>query len=456
MPSAAAVLAAPFTAMTVDPRAPADLIIEARWIVPVEPDGVVLQDHAVVVHSGRIAALLPAADARARFDAVETFELPDHVLIPGLVNAHTHAAMTVMRGFADDTPLMNWLRDHIWPAEAKHASPEMVYDGTLLACAEMIAGGITCANDMYFFPEEAARAFLDTGMRGSLGMIAVEFPTAYATGPDHYIAKGLAMRDRLADEPLLSFCMAPHAPYTVSDATFTRIAAVAEELDVPIHVHLHETHDEITESLRRHGVRPLERLRRLGLATPRLIGVHGVHFTAAEVELLATHGCHVAHCPSSNLKLASGMARVADLLDAGVNVALGTDGAASNNRLDVFQEMRTAALLAKGVSGRAEAMPAHQTLRCATLGGARALGLDAQIGSITPGKEADLTAVSLSGNETRPVFDPVSHLVYAAGRECVSHVWIRGVLLLRDSRLTRVEPRELEKRASLWHNKLLK
>jgi 5-methylthioadenosine/S-adenosylhomocysteine deaminase len=250
--------------------------------------------------------------------------------------------------------------------------------------------------------------------------------------------------------------MAPHAPYTVSDASFTRIASVAEELDVPIHVHLHETDAEIAESLRRHGVRPLERLRALGLATPRLIGVHGVHFTPHEVALLARNGCHVAHCPSSNLKLASGLARVADLLDAGVNVGIGTDGAASNNRLDIFQEMRTAALLAKGVSGRADTMPAHTALRCATLGSARALGLDGRIGSIAPGKEADLVAVNLGEIETQPCFDPVSHLLYAAGREHVTHAWVRGVLLLRDRRLLRAPPRELEKRALLWHNKLLK
>jgi 5-methylthioadenosine/S-adenosylhomocysteine deaminase len=434
----------------------ADLVVEARWIVPVEPEGVVLEDHAVAVRGAKIVAVLPAAAARTRFPAAEFVSLPDQVLVPGFVNLHTHAAMTVMRGYADDKPLMSWLRDHIWPAEAAHASPEMVYDGTLLACAEMLAGGITCANDMYFYPEDAARAFMDVGMRGALGMIAVEFPTAYATGPDHYIAKGIAMRDRLGDEPLLSFCMAPHAPYTVADSTFTRIAAVAEELDVPIHVHLHETADEIAESLRRYGVRPLERLRRLGLATPRLIGVHGVHFTAAEVALLAREGCHVAHCPSSNLKLASGMARVADLLDAGVNVGIGTDGAASNNRLDVMQEMRTAALLAKGTSGRADAMPAHRALRCATLGGAAALGLDRLIGSLAVGKEADMTAVYLGGTATQPCFNPVSHLVYAAGREHVTHVWVRGVLRLRDSKPTWAGASGLEKLASLWHNKLLK
>jgi 5-methylthioadenosine/S-adenosylhomocysteine deaminase len=287
-------------------------------------------------------------------------------------------------------------------------------------------------------------------------MIAVEFPTAYATDPDHYIAKGVALRDRLSEEPGLSFCLAPHAPYTVSDATFERIGTLAEELDVPIHLHLHETQDEIVQSLRRHGVRPIERLRALGLLTPRLIAVHAVHLTPAEIELLARHGCHVAHCPSSNLKLASGLAPVSRLVDAGVNVGLGTDGAASNNRLDVMEEMRLAALLAKGVSGRADALPAHQALRCATLAGARALGLDVRIGSITPGKEADLAAVYLGGIATQPCFDPVSHLVYAAGRECVTHVWGRGVLLLRDRQPSRIQFRELEKRTSLWHNKLLK
>jgi 5-methylthioadenosine/S-adenosylhomocysteine deaminase len=435
---------------------PADLLVEARWVVPVEPAGMLLERHAVAVREGRIVAVLPADEARRRYAAAETVTLAEHALIPGLVNLHTHAAMTVMRGYADDKPLMSWLRDHIWPAEAAHASPEMVYDGTLLACAEMIAGGVTCANDMYFFPEDAARAFLDAGMRGVLGMIAVEFPTAYATGPDHYIAKGLAMRDRLAEEPLLSFCMAPHAPYTVSDATFTRIAVVAEELDVPIHVHLHETLEEIAESLRRHGVRPLERLRGLGLATPRLIGVHGVHLTPREIDLLARNGCSIAHCPSSNLKLASGLAPVAALLDAGVNVGIGTDGAASNNRLDVFQEMRTAALLAKGVSGRADAMPARDALRAATLGGAQALGLEDRVGSIAAGKDADLVAVRLDRPETQPCFDPVSHLVYAAGREDVSHVWIRGVLRFRDRSHLWIAPRELEKLAALWHNKLVR
>jgi len=433
----------------------ADLVIEARWVVPVEPDGAVLDDHAVLIRAGRIAALLPITAARARYASARRVSLPHHVLIPGLVNAHTHAAMSLMRGLADDKPLMVWLQEHIWPIEARHASPEMVHEGTLLAAAEMLRGGVTCANDMYFFPEAAGRAFLASGMRAALGLIAVEFPTPYASDPDDYLAKGIALRDALREEPRLSFCFAPHAPYTVSDRTFTRIGTMAEELDLPIHVHLHETDDEIRGSIEGHGVRPIERLAALGLLSPRLIAVHAVHLTEREIDLLGRHGCSVAHCPSSNLKLASGLAPVPGLLRAGVNVALGTDGAASNNRLDVLQEARTAALLAKAVAANPETMPAHTALRCATLAGARALGLDRLIGSIEIGKSADLCAVSLRELEARPCYDPVSHLVYAAGREHVTHAWVEGEAVLADRTLTRLDLRELEKTALLWQNRFL-
>src|SRR6266446_539410 len=351
---------------------PVDLLVSARWVIPVEPARAVLDDHSVAVARGRIVAVLPSGEAQQRFEAREHSRLDRHALIPGLVNLHTHAAMTLMRGLADDLPLMTWLRDHIWPAETRHVSPEFVYDGTLLACAEMLRGGVTCFNEMYFFPEAAARAALEAGIRAALGIIAFEFPTSYAADADDYIAKGLAARDALKEEPLLSFCMAPHAPYTVSDRTFARVATIAEELDLPIHVHLHETRHEIDESLAQFKARPLERLRALGLLGPRLIAVHAVHVTEPEIEMLARFGASVAHCPSSNLKLASGLAPVAAMLKHRINVGLGTDGAASNNRLDLLQEMRTAALLAKAVGGDAEAMPAHQALAAATLPGALA------------------------------------------------------------------------------------
>ena len=432
----------------------ATLLIRARWIVPVEPAGAVLENHAVAVLGDRIDALLPAAEIDARYPGADVVDLADHVLIPGLVNAHTHAAMTLMRGLADDRPLLRWLTEHIWPAETRHVSAEFVTDGTLLACAEMLRAGITCFNDMYFFPEAALEAALQAQMRAALGMIVVEFPSAYASDPDDYLQKGLALRDRYREHPLLSFCLAPHAPYTVSDATFRKVATMLGELDVPLHIHLHETEDEIQRSLAEHSVRPIERMRRLGLLGPGLMAVHGVHLQADEIELLARHGSSVVHCPSSNLKLASGFAPVAQLLAAGVNVALGTDGAASNNRLDLMQEMRFAALLAKAVARDAEAMPAHRALRCATLGGAIALGLERRIGSITAGKLADLVAVRLLGPELAPCFDPVSHLVYAAGREHVTDVWVAGKQQLKGRELLNPLLSSLDTRYKLWQNAL--
>jgi 5-methylthioadenosine/S-adenosylhomocysteine deaminase len=433
-------------------------LLRPRWVVPIEPAGTVLEDHCVALRDGVIEAVLPRADADIRYSSYEKVDLGEHALIPGLVNAHTHAAMSLMRGYADDLPLMRWLEERIWPAESKHVSPEFVKDGTLLACAEMLRGGVTCFNDMYFFPGAALESVLAAGMRVSLGMIVLDFPSAYGADPDDYLAKGLALRDQWREHPLVTFCLAPHAPYTVSDATFGKIAKLAAEVDVPVHIHLHETEDEIRRSLAEHGVRPLERLRRLGLLGPGLIAVHAVHVDEDDIALLAKHGASVAHCPSSNLKLASGFAPVAKMAAAGVNLALGSDSAASNNRLDVFAEMRLAALLAKAVAGDAQAMPAHAALRAATLGGAMALGLEARIGSLVAGKAADLAAVRIAGPELSPCYDPVSHLVYAAGREQVSDVWVAGRQLLRGGTFADAEANSpwagLDTRSKLWQNSL--
>src|SRR5687768_15864607 len=431
-----------------------DTLLEARWVIPVEPAGVVLQDHAIAIDQGVIRAVAPAAEARERFSPDERIVLRNHALIPGLVNLHTHAAMSLMRGLADDLPLMEWLNNHIWPAEARHVDSEFVFDGSRLACAGMLRGGITCFNDMYLFPEASVQAVLASGMRASIGMISIDLPTAYASDPDDYLAKGLALRDDYRGHPLLSFCFAPHAPYTVSDKSLASILTYAEQLDLPIHIHLHETEHEISSSLKSHGVRPIERLHKLGLLGPNLIAVHMVHLTGGEIELIAQQGCTVVHCPSSNLKLASGMAPVASLLSAGVNVALGTDGAASNNRLQMFEEMRFAALLAKGQSGRAEALPAGQALQMATLNGAKALSLDKLIGSLLPGKAADITAVDFSSPELTPCYDPISHLVYAAGQEHVSHVWVNGKMLLNDGELTMLDEQELLHRAEFWREQM--
>ncbi|EXI83343.1 MAG: 5-methylthioadenosine/S-adenosylhomocysteine deaminase [Candidatus Accumulibacter appositus] len=431
-----------------------DLLIEARWIVPVEPADVVLENHAVAVDDGRIVAVLPQNEAAARFSARSHKRLEQHVLIPGLVNLHTHAAMSLLRGLADDLPLMEWLQHHIWPAEAQHVSEQFVYDGTRLACAEMLRGGITCFNDMYFFPGAAADAAMALGIRAAIGLITVDFPSRYATDTDDYLAKGLAARDQRLEEPLLSFCLAPHAPYTVSDAGFAKVLTLAEQIELPIHLHLHETVQEIDESLQRFGMRPIERLHRLGLLSPALIAVHGVHLDAHEIELLAQHGCSLAHCPSSNLKLASGIAPVSALVARGVNVGLGTDGAASNNRLDLLQEMRLAALLAKGQSSRADALNAHQVLHMATLAGARALALDAEIGSIMPGKAADLCAVAVDDVVLAPCYEPVSHLTYAVGREHVSAVWVAGRIRVEHGQLVESNETGLIKLALLWQNKI--
>lgn len=431
-----------------------DTLLEARWIIPVEPAGAVLRDHAIAIDKGLIQAILPTAEAQARFSPGERIVLGNHALIPGLVNLHIHAAMSLMRGIADDLPLMEWLNNHIWPAETRHVDAEFVFDGTRLACAEMLRGGITCFNDMYFFPEASIQAVLESGMRATVGMIIIDFPTAYASDADDYLAKGLALRDKYNHHPLLSFCFAPHAPYTVSDKVFANVLTYAEQLDLPIHVHLHETDDEITNSLKTTGVRPIERLHKLGLLGPNLIAVHMVHLTSDEIGLMAQQGCSVAHCPSSNLKLASGLAPIASLLGKGVNVGLGTDGAASNNRLDMFEEMRFAALLAKGQSGRADTLPAWQALQMATLNGARALGLSALTGSLVAGKAADITAVDFSSLELSPCYDPVSHLVYAAGREHVSHVWVNGKMLLNDGELTTLNEQELLLRTEFWREQI--
>ncbi|WP_079434030.1 TRZ/ATZ family hydrolase [Zoogloea sp. LCSB751] len=430
-----------------------DLLIEARWVIPVEPDDTTLEHHTIAIRDGRIVDVLPTSEARTRFSAQNCVQLPEHILIPGLVNLHCHAAMTLMRGLADDLPLMRWLQEAIWPTEARHVSPAFVRDGSLLAGAEMLRGGITTCNDMYFFPEAAAEAFDRLGLRAVLGITVLEFPSQYAADADDYLSKGLAAHDRWRDHPRIRFALAPHAPYTVSDRTFERVGALAGELDLPVHIHIHETATEISDSLRDCGQRPLARLDALGLLGPNLIGVHAVHLDHEDIERLALHHCAVAHCPTSNMKLASGAAPVATLLDRGITVGLGSDGAASNNRLDLFREMHQASLLAKLSSGDASTLPAHQALRMATLLGARALGLDSTIGSLLPGKAADICAVRVDEADELPCFDPVSHLVYVLGRRSVSDVWVAGEQRLTSGKLLQITNTELFSAARLWQNK---
>ncbi|MEJ2143170.1 MAG: TRZ/ATZ family hydrolase [Gammaproteobacteria bacterium] len=431
-----------------------ETLISGRWVIPIEPQNTVLENYSIAVHEGRIVEILATQSAHDNYQAANEINLDEHVLMPGLINSHSHAAMSLMRGLADDLPLMDWLQNHIWPAEQQWVSADFVHDGCLLAFAEMLRSGTTCVNDMYFFPEASVRALETAGMRASVGLILIDFPSAYAQDPDEYLSKGIELHDQLHNNTLISTTFAPHAPYTVSDAPLKRIATYAEELDIPIHMHVHETADEVSQAIEQTGMRPIERLNNLGLLSPRLLAVHMTQLTPDEIQQCAEAGVHVLHCPESNLKLASGFCPVNDLQHAGINVALGTDGAASNNDLDMFAEMRSAALLAKGVSGNASALPAEAALRMATINGARALGLENEIGSLEAGKSADIIAIDLSGIETQPVYNPVSQLVYSTDRSLVTDVWVAGKHLLKDRILTTLDRDEILTKAREWQTKL--
>lgn len=431
-----------------------DTLIHAGWIIPVVPQGRLLSDAAIAIRAGQIVAVCDYEEALRRFQPAETVDLPDHALIPGLVNAHTHAAMTLLRGIADDLPLMEWLNEHIWPREMRWVDEGFVRTGTRLALAEMLRGGITCFSDMYFYPDIAAQVVREAGMRAALGLIFVDFPTPWARSPEEYFAKNLALYQNCPQDEQITWMLAPHAPYSVSDEMFLRLASLAAEYDLKVHLHLHETRVEIEESLMRYQERPLARIGRLGLLNERLIAVHMVHLEPFEIEQVADAGCGVVHCPESNLKLASGFCPTAKLKAAGIRVALGTDGPASNNDLNMIGEMRTAALLGKGVAGDPEALAADQVLAMATIEGARVLGLDSRIGSLEPGKWADLVAIDLSLPETLPVYDPVSQIVYAAGRHQVTDVWIGGRRLLKNRCLTSLDWLALRAEVAAWQARL--
>ncbi len=433
---------------------PCHLLIEARHVVPMDRPGVVLEDHAVAIRDDVIVAVLPIAEARARFAPKETVSRPDGALIPGLVNAHTHNPMTLMRGVADDMPLMRWLQEHIWPVEGAIMGPEYVADGVTLAIAEMLRGGTTCCNENYFFPDVQAATYKRYGFRARVGLPVIDFPTAWAKSDDEYFDRACEVFDQWRHDALVSTTFAPHAPYTVSDASFERIRMLADQLDIPVHLHTHETAQEVVESQKKYGQRPIARLDRLGLVNDRLIAVHMTQLTDAEIALCAERGVSVAHCPESNLKLASGFCPVGKLQKAGVNVAIGTDGCASNNDLDMFGETRTAALLAKAVAEDAAALDAFSALRAATLGGAKAMGLDDRIGSIEPGKQADLVVVDLSALETQPLHHVLSQLVYATGRHQVTDVWVAGKAKLRERLLVGMDLDGILANAKQWRARI--
>ena len=429
-------------------------IISAPWIIPVVPRNTVLKNHALVIENNRITAILEQDDALKNYPDAEHIECKTHALLPGFVNSHTHAAMNLFRGLADDLPLMEWLNDHIWPAEAKWVNETFVHDGTELAIAEMLLSGTTCFSDMYFYPDVVAKKAQDMGIRAFVGMILMDFPTAWASNADEYFSKGLAVHDETRSLSLVSTTLAPHAPYTVSDTPLRRVQTYADELYIPIHMHVHETQHEVDEAKAQQGQRPLSRLHELGLLNPRMVAVHMTQLNDDEVALAAQQGIHIVHCPESNLKLASGHCRVHDLLEAGANVCLGTDSASSNNDLDMLGEMRTASLLAKTTANNAKALPAWQALEMATINGAKALNAQQQTGSLEVGKDADIIAIDLNNIATQPVYDPIATIVYSATREQVSDVWVAGKPRVRNRQLVDINLEQILSKASDWAERI--
>ncbi len=435
-------------------KSPTNFIVSPRWIVPVVPRRTPLENHSLVVKGGRIAEILPSVEADQKFQGLPKYELKEHLLIPGLINMHGHAAMTLLRGYADDLPLMQWLQDEIWPAEAKWVDAEFVKDGTLLAIAEMLRSGTTSFADQYFFPDAVVESAIESGIRAQVGFPILEFPSRWAKDAAEYIEKGLLLSDQQRMHPLVKVAFAPHAPYTVSDQSFKEIVKYNNELELPIHVHLHETQFEVEESIKEHGKRPVQRLYDLGLLGPTTQCVHMTQLNDEDMALLEQTNSSVVHCPSSNLKLASGFTPVKALMERGINLCIGTDGAASNNRLDMLSEIRMASLLAKGSSGDPTAMDAQSSLEAATIKAAIAMGMENEIGSLEVGKQADMVAIKLDSAESIPTYNPLSQLVYATQSSNFSHSWVQGKLLMENGKLTSLQLSSISKRAKQWSERI--
>ncbi len=431
-----------------------DTLIHASWVITVNKNNDILQDHSIAIKDGKIIDIFASANTNHPYDALSEYQLSNHAIIPGLINCHGHSPMTLLRGLADDLPLMDWLTNHIWPAESKWVNPEFVFTGSQIAIAEMLRSGTTCFTDMYFFPEQTAAAVEQAGIRAMLGLILINFPSAYAQNEEDYLNKGLALHDNLRHHSLIKTAFAPHAPYTVSDDGFKKLSILADELDIPIQIHLHETEFEVNEAIKIHGNRPITRLEKLGLLSPRILASHMTQLIDDDIKLAADNGINIVHCPESNLKLASGYCPVQQLLDNDINVALGTDGAASNNDLDMLGEMQSAALLGKAVAQNAQAVSAEQILRMATINSATALGMENSIGSIEVAKSADLVAIDLNTIETQPLYNPLSQIIYSSTREQIKHVWVNGAHLLKDRELTTLDLSALLQSAKQWHEKI--
>ncbi len=429
-------------------------LVHPRYLVAVRPHDIVLERHSIAIEHGMIASIMTRAESEQAYPEAESIELSEHVLLPGFINMHTHSPMTLLRGYANDIDLDIWLRERIWPVEQRFVGPSFVADGARLAIAEMFRSGTTCFNDMYFYPDILGETCLDAGIRASIGVPLIDTQSEWAADTDRNFEQALKLHDEWQSEPLLNITFAPHAPYSVSDETLRRVATFSRELDVPVHLHLLETKWDIKHSLKYHDVQPLDRLRKLDLLNSRLLAVHMTQISSRDIDQLAESDVHVVHCPQSNLKLASGICPLTDLLEAGINVALGTDGAASNNDLDLLCEAQTAALLAKGISGNVKAVDAFQALEMMTINGAKALGMDKLTGSIEVGKAADLCAIDLSHPETQPLYHVVSQIIYAASRGQVSDVWVAGRRVLDSGQLTTIKLEEVTGKAGQWQSRL--
>jgi 5-methylthioadenosine/S-adenosylhomocysteine deaminase len=423
-----------------------DTLISARWVIPIEPVGRVLDHHAVAIRAGRIVEIGPAETLRTRYAAQQTIDRPQHVLLPGFVNAHTHAASSLLRGAAESGSFERWLDDQIRPLERRWVDAEYVRDGTTLAIADMLTSGTTCFGDRHLFPEVVAQTVSELQMRACVGLPVLEQPSAWADGAGECLEKGLRLHDEYRDDPLVTTCLAPYAADALTDETLARVRRAADELELPMAMHVNQTAAAAIAG----EERTIARLERLGVMSPLLTAVHMVHVDEADLEASARAGISVVHCPQSNLKLGAGISPVALFLTHDINTAIGTDGAASNNDLSMLDEVRTAALLSRGIHAAHVGIDAHQWLRVATLNGARALGLGEEIGSLTPGKWADLCCVDLARAHTQPVYDPAAQLVFAASRDQVSDVWVAGRALVSDSRPTRLDIADVIARAQRW------
>ena len=438
-----------------DKPASCDLILTANALVSVTET--FTAQNSIAIKEGKIIAIDSFEQLSSQYQCDNVHSLPHHILMPGLINAHGHSAMSLLRGFADDMPLMDWLENKIWPLEQQFVDPEFVFDGSQLAIAEMLRSGTTCFSDMYFFPDACAQAVQQTGIKAQLSFPVFDFPSAWGNGPDDYLSKGEALIQQFSQHSRLSIVPGPHAPYTVSDQVLLDAKQLANRYQTGLQMHLHETEFEVNDAVSSNGIRPIQRLLELGLLDKSFQAVHMTCLNAEDIAICRDTELSIVHCPISNLKLGSGFLPLQAVVKADINIALGTDGAASNNSLNMFNELQTAALIAKGSAKDPSLLPARQAIAMATLYGAKALGLEQSTGSIAVGKDADIIAIDISQLEQQPHFDTLSLLTYSNIGPRVSHSYVQGKCLMQDYQFTAASKLDIDAitaRAKYWQDKI--